>query len=406
MSSVKDIHIQDYAYDLPDDLIPKYAKVDRDHSRLLVWENGRITDDHFFNLPELLPQNSLLVFNNTKVIRARLLFRKATGAKIEIFCLEPIDPSEYVLSFSQQQQCTWKCMVGNLKKWKGEKLVQNLKIGKEQLNFCAEKIGDLSNGCEVAFSWDNPTYSFAEILEASGNIPIPPYLNRESEDIDITSYQTVYSRISGSVAAPTAGLHFTHELFSALDRNHVLCEEVTLHVGAGTFQPVKSDKIGGHEMHSEHFVVTRSLIETLSTFKGKIIAVGTTSVRTLESLYFIGCKISLNPGIKIPELSVNQWEPYQSEENDLSLNRSLGAIIEYMKLHDLTELNTSTQIIIAPGYRFKVISGMITNFHQPLSTLLLLIAAFLGEDWKQIYEHALNNKYRFLSYGDSNLYLK
>jgi S-adenosylmethionine:tRNA ribosyltransferase-isomerase len=407
MDQVQNIAIQNFTYSLPDTHIAHYALPNRDHSRLLIWKNGLISDEQFYHLPDHLPSGSMLVFNNTRVIRARLFFEKQTGAKIEIFCLEPLDPSEYTRSFSQTKQCRWKCIIGNLKKWKDEVLVQTLTSKGKQVNFRAEKLTALNNNAfEVLFSWDNQHFTFADLLEISGNIPIPPYLNRKSEEIDLTSYQTVYSKIKGSVAAPTAGLHFTEKIFEALEEKHIICQEVTLHVGAGTFQPVKSETIGGHDMHTEHFVVSRDFIDSLTKFEGKLIAVGTTSVRTLESLYFIGCKLIDNPKTNPESLSVKQWEPYDKSGNTHSSREALEALSAWLHRHQLTELTSSTQIIILPGYCFKVISGMITNFHQPQSTLLLLIAAFLGDDWKRIYEHAISNNYRFLSYGDSNLYLK
>jgi len=407
MDQIQNISIQDYTYELPDEQIATYGLPDRDQSRLLIWKNGVISDEQFYHLPEHLPSGSMLVFNNTRVIMARLFFRKLTGAKIEIFCLEPLAPIEYTQSFSQTAHCRWKCIIGNLKKWKDEVLVQALKIDGKQVNFRAKKIRELNNKAyEILFNWDNPLFTFADLLEISGNIPIPPYLNRESEDVDIISYQTVYSKIKGSVAAPTAGLHFTNMVFEAMKRRNINCEEVTLHVGAGTFQPVKSETIGDHEMHTEHFIVSRDFIDGLAEFEGNIIGVGTTSVRTLESLYFIGCKVIENPKINSEHLAVDQWEPYTESRTSCSRREAFEALSAYLHHHHLVELNSATQIMIVPGYDFKVITGMITNFHQPQSTLLLLIAAFLGEDWKKIYEHALSNNYRFLSYGDSNLYLK
>jgi len=407
MDQFQNISIHNYTYTLPDCQVATYALPDRDHSRLLIWKAGEITDEHFYHLPDQLPSGSMLVFNNTRVIRARLFFRKSTGAKIEIFCLEPLNPIEYTQSFSQTESCNWKCIVGNLKKWKDEVLVQTLEINERQVVFKAEKMKESdSNAYEIKFSWDNPLLTFAEILEFTGNIPIPPYLHRDSEEIDLTSYQTIYSKIKGSVAAPTAGLHFTDAVFEALKKKNIRCEEVTLHVGAGTFQPVKSETIGGHDMHTEHFIVSRKLIDRLANFEDKIIAVGTTSVRTLESLYFMGCKTIENPNINPANLAVNQWEPYNRTGIVYSRREAFSALAACLLSHQLTELSSSTQIIILPGYIFHVISGMVTNFHQPQSTLLLLIAAFLGEDWKKIYDHALREKYRFLSYGDSNLYLK
>ena len=283
---------------------------------------------------------------------------------------------------------------------------EQLVIAGKQVHFCATKGREINKAYEIEFNWDNSSFTFADILEAFGNIPIPPYLHRESEEIDLTSYQTIYSKIKGSVAAPTAGLHFTDAVFESLGKKNISCEEVTLHVGAGTFQPVKSETIGGHDMHTEHFIVSLELIDRFAAFEGKIIAVGTTSVRTLESLYFIGCKVIADPKIDLLNLSVDQWDPYADNRINYSRRESFEALSAWLRKHRLTELSSSTQIIIVPGYRFNVISGMITNFHQPQSTLLLLIAAFLGDDWKRIYEHALSENYRFLSYGDSNLYLK
>jgi len=407
MDQVQNISIQDFTYTLPEEKIATYALPDRDHSRLLIWNNGEISDERFDHLPDQLPKGSMLVFNNTRVIRARLFFHKHTGAKIEIFCLEPLNPVEYTQSFSRTDYCNWKCIIGNLKKWKDEVLEQRLEIEGKQIIFKAEKIkASDSNAYEIKFSWDNPLFTFAEILEFTGNIPIPPYLHRESEAIDLTSYQTVYSKIKGSVAAPTAGLHFTETVFEALEKKNIRCEEVTLHVGAGTFQPVKSETIGGHDMHTEHFIVSRKLIDRLAIFETKIIAVGTTSVRTLESLYFIGCKIINNSKLEADQLSVNQWDPYSFPKLNYSRREAFEGLSVWLRERNLADLNSSTQIIILPGYTFRVISGMVTNFHQPQSTLLLLIAAFLGDEWKRIYDHALRENYRFLSYGDSNLYLK
>jgi S-adenosylmethionine:tRNA ribosyltransferase-isomerase len=409
MSTIEDFHhisIKDFSYDLPEEQIAKYPLAERDQSKLLFWKKGEISDHQFKELPALLPPKSILVFNNTRVIRARLHFRKKTGALIEIFCLEPTNPSDYALSFTQTSFCQWKCIVGNLKKWKDENLEKQIVIGHSAILLKAEKIGLIDGGNEISFSWDNPKYTFSEILEACGNIPIPPYLNRESEEEDLVSYQTVYSKIKGSVAAPTAGLHFTEKVFDSLTEKGIGYEELTLHVGAGTFQPVKADTISEHKMHTEHFVVSHHFIKKLIAHEGKIIAVGTTSVRSLESLYQIGCKI-MNAGLSLSEmLTVKQWEAYESSYNNYSAKEALTAIAHYMERNHLSELNTSTQIIILPGYKFKIIDGLVTNFHQPQSTLLLLIAAFLGEEWKRIYRHALKNGYRFLSYGDSNLYLK
>lgn len=402
---INTISIREFNYDLPESSVAKYPLTERDLSRLLVWEKNLISDHMFSDLPGLLPKGTMLVFNNTRVIKARLHFIKSTGAKIEVFCLEPNEPNDYVLSFSQTSSCKWKCIVGNLKRWKTELLQLSVEIDHQIITLKAEMIGILEDGIEIEFSWNNPNYSFSEILEAAGNIPIPPYLHRESEAIDSIVYQTVYSKIKGSVAAPTAGLHFTERVFEKLAKRHISCEELTLHVGAGTFQPVKSDTIGKHLMHTEHFSVSKEMIERLIAQKGMVIAVGTTSVRTLESLYRIGCKICVNPYIEPDQLSVTQWEPYMESDQNIEAKEALQAILDWLSGKGANTLETSTQIMIAPGYRFRVIDGLVTNFHQPQSTLLLLIAAILGEEWKRVYAHALSGGYRFLSYGDANLYL-
>ena len=407
MDQVYNISTQDYNYTLPEENIAIYGLKNRDDSKLLSWKNGIIEDHNFQNLPELLPKNAMLVFNNTQVINARLFFNKSTGAKIELFCLEPITPNDYALSFSQNQSCRWKCLVGNLKRWKDEILVQRVDHAGSDFSFSARKIQSLPNNAfEIEFQWNNPEVTFGQILEYTGNLPIPPYLNRETEEADITRYQTVYAKVKGSVAAPTAGLHFTPSIFKTLKNKGINCREITLHVGAGTFQPVKADTIGGHTMHAEQFTISKECIVELITHSGPIIAVGTTAVRTLESLYFLGCMILSNPQIKIEELNVQQWDAYQNDVQHPTSRDALQALLSCLQTNNLENLNCSTQIIIAPGYNFNVISGMITNFHQPQSTLLLLIAAFLGDDWKKIYQHALANDYRFLSFGDSNLYLK
>jgi S-adenosylmethionine:tRNA ribosyltransferase-isomerase len=397
--------IDNYDYNLPEEKIAKYPLEQRDQSKLLVWKNGSITDNTFCNLPDLLPGNSLLVFNNTRVIRARLLFHKLTGATIEIFLLEPHSPSDYAQNFQQTNSCSWYCVVGNLKKWKSGQLIMPVPVNGQTVNLTAENTGNNTISQIICFTWDNSSVNFSDLIEAAGKIPIPPYLHRESEESDIVRYQTVYSKIKGSVAAPTAGLHFTDKVFESLKTHKIKVAETTLHVGAGTFQPVKSNEVSDHEMHTEHMVISRSFIEQLINHKGKIIAVGTTSVRILESLYWLGCKIIGQPTLPIDQLTVLQWEPYK-QENEISKYDSLKALLGYMVHGNITYVNASTQIIIVPGYSFKITDGLITNFHQPKSTLLLLISAYVGEDWKTIYNHALNHNYRFLSYGDSNLYLK
>lgn len=392
-------------YELPEERIAKYPLPQRDQSKLLVWRNGEITDAQFLNLDQFLPEGSLLVFNNTRVIRARLLFQKATGANIEIFCLDPLNPADYQLAFQQTESCSWNCMVGNLKKWKNEVLEKQLHLNGKVVNFKAEKLAQEEGNVQVRFSWDCPDTDFASLIEAAGVLPIPPYLHRETEESDLERYQTIYSKIKGSVAAPTAGLHFTQAAFEKLKSKQIDSEEVTLHVGAGTFKQVKAATIGEHEMHAEQIIVRKSFIEKLLSHPGKLIAVGTTSIRTLESLYWLGVKIHRNPELTLQELDIEQWLPYQSE-TDTSKAESLQAILGYMERNGLQTIGAHTKIIIVPGYRFRIVEGMFTNFHQPQSTLLLLISAFIGTDWERVYQHAMDNDYRFLSYGDSNLYLK
>ena len=404
-SSISGLSTKAFDYDLPNNRIAKYPLVKRDASKLLIWQNGKITDAVFKSLHEFLPKKSLLVFNNTKVIRARLQFQKKTGADIEIFCLDPVEPADYQLSFQQTQSCSWNCMVGNLKKWKEEPLIKEIQFEGEPVLVKAEKRKQDAGKVQVRFSWDNPKMNFASLIEAFGVLPIPPYLDRETEESDQIRYQTIYSKIKGSVAAPTAGLHFTDDVFNALKKKEITCAELTLHVGAGTFKPVKSETIADHEMHAEQILVKKDFLKLLLKKTGKRIAVGTTSIRTLESLYWLGCQLLENPGISPNQLQVEQWLPYQKETN-ISVTDSLHTLISYLDKHRQECLIASTQMIIIPGYQFRIVDGMITNFHQPQSTLLLLISAYLGNEWKKIYEHALQNGYRFLSYGDSNLYLK
>ncbi len=402
---IPSLSILEFNYVLPDASVAKYPLSERDQSKLLVWDKGEIADHTFSDLPGLLPEESMLVFNNTRVIRARLHFVKSTGAIIEVFCLEPTVPHDYIYSFAQTSACRWKCIVGNRKRWKGEMLKLNLCLEGQKIDFCAEMLGELEGGFEIEFTWDNKHFTFSEILEAAGKIPIPPYLHRDSEEIDLTVYQTVYSKIKGSVAAPTAGLHFTKGIFKSLANRQINCEELTLHVGAGTFQPVKTDTVGEHQMHTEFFSVSKSTIARLISHPGRVIAVGTTSVRTLESLYWIGCKIIRNPDIEPDQLTVNQWEPYQDPNGKIEAKMALTTILDWLKNKDRQTLETATRIMILPGYQFRIIGGLVTNFHQPQSTLLLLISAILGDEWKRVYAHALAEGYRFLSYGDANLYL-
>ena len=406
LEKVQHISISDYAYELPDAKIAKYPLAERDQSKLLVWKNGQIQDTQFRELSDYLPSNSLLIFNNTKVIRARLHFQKETSAKIEIFCLDPYEPADYQIAFQTTQSCVWKCMIGNQKKWKGEKLRKSIRIDNTEIELCAEQINPENNKSLIRFSWNNPDFEFSRIIENAGSLPIPPYLNRETEQSDLERYQTVYSKIKGSVAAPTAGLHFTEKVISHMEKEGHQLAELTLHVGAGTFQPVKSERISDHEMHAEQLYLSRDFLNKLIHHKGNKIAVGTTSVRTLESIYWLGVQAYRYPEIDIENLKVSQWEAYQENKQELPINDALIALITLLDQRQTDYLSASTQIIIAPGYRFRIVDGLITNFHQPQSTLLLLISAYLGNDWRRIYDHALANGYRFLSYGDSNLYLK
>lgn len=431
------IQIKDYNYPLPDERIAKYPLVQRDQSKLLLRaSDGTIREDVFCHLPQYLPAGALMVFNNTKVIQARLHFHKATGALIEIFCLEPHTPLDYQQSFATTGSVSWTCLVGNLKKWKEGALEASLQLppieGESEASvprnivLKAERLGVSGTGFLIRFSWNDDTVSWAEVLDAIGELPIPPYLNRETEESDLKTYQTVYSKIKGSVAAPTAGLHFTPEVLSALDAHGIERAELTLHVGAGTFKPVKSEEIEGHTMHSEWIAVRRDIIERLIAHGGQCIAVGTTSVRTLESLYYIGVIIArlvaeecALTDIHAEDLHVPQWMPYEAPlqlppigggidaadtaDTALSAVESLQWILRYLDANNYTTLSTSTQIIIAPGYKYHIVRTIVTNFHQPQSTLLLLVSAFVGGNWRPIYDYALAHDFRFLSYGDSSI---
>lgn len=400
----KHIHISDYNYPLPDERIAKFPLAERDHSKLLLYKHGVVSEDIFCNLPSHLPEKALMVFNNTKVIQARLHFRKETGALIEVFLLEPALPADYEQMFQTRGRCSWYCLIGNLKKWKEGMLTRELRVNSEELRITATRGEMLGTSHRVDFEWDNANVSFAEILESMGELPIPPYLNRETQESDKTTYQTVYSKIKGSVAAPTAGLHFTDNVLKALDAHGIDREEVTLHVGAGTFKPVKSEEIEGHEMHTEYICVRRQTLEKLLAHDCQAIAVGTTSVRTLESLYYMGMKVLANPDIKEEELHIAQWLPYQEPiANSPEPKASIQALLDWIDRNGLKALHSSTQIIIAPGYDYKIVKMLITNFHQPQSTLLLLVSAFVKGDWHRIYDYALSHDFRFLSYGDSSL---
>ena len=401
----KHIHIRDFQYDLPDERIAKFPLPERDHSKLLLYRHGEVSEDHFYNLPQYIPADSLMIFNNTKVIQARLHFRKETGALIEVFCLEPIQPNDYALNFQQTRHVAWLCMIGNLKKWKEGPLHREMTVRGLPVTLTATRGECRGTSHWVDFTWDNEQVTFADILEVFGELPIPPYLNRATQESDLVTYQTVYSKIKGSVAAPTAGLHFTPRVLEALHQQGVDLEELTLHVGAGTFKPVKSEEIEGHEMHTEYISVSRQTLAKLLAHQGKAIAVGTTSVRTLESLYHIGLTLMDHPDASEEELHVRQWKPYElpADKRDIPATESLQAIVDYLDRHGMETLHTSTQIIIAPGYDYKIVKAMVTNFHQPQSTLLLLVSAFVHGDWRKIYDYALAHDFRFLSYGDSSL---
>ena len=388
------IYIADYNYPLPDERIAKYPLAERDHSKLLVYRKGHVSEDKFYNVGDYIAPGALLIYNNTRVIQARLEFHKPTGARVEVFCLEPLMPHDYQLSLGSTTGCTWKCMVGNAKKWH-----------KESLSFSIERLGvtlrvykeaQMGNTYAVRFEWDGENVSFAELLDAIGELPIPPYLNRKTEESDKTTYQTVYSRIKGSVAAPTAGLHFTQKVLDDLRGRGIETDEVTLHVGAGTFLPVKTADANQHTMHTEIIAVPRETIAHIKAKLGKIVAVGTTSMRTLESLYFMGCKKAA---------SVGQFEPYEKEYTQ-SPQEALQALLDWMDATGQEMLHAETQIMIKPGYKFHIVDQLITNFHQPQSTLLLLVSAFVGGDWKTIYDYALSHDFRFLSYGDSSILTK
>lgn len=417
MTDPKTIAIADYDYPLPEERIAKYPLAERDKSKLLVFRNGNISEDIFSNIPNLLPDESLLVFNNTKVIHARLVFQKETGSTIEIFCLEPYQTA-ISEAFEQREHCTWLCFVGNNKKWKSgclEKVVsgqqsvvsehssiQAIKQSSINTILTATRREAVGNAWIIDFSWTGGI-SFAEVIEQAGVIPLPPYLHRNAEADDNERYQTVYADPMGSVAAPTAGLHFTERVFSQLQSRGIMTDFLTLHVGAGTFKPVNSDTVGGHEMHTEKIVVNRSTIQNILNHYGKpLIAVGTTSVRTLESIYWFGVQLEGNPSVD--SMHVSQWEPYDNP-HEVDFRKSYSNVLDWMARHDADILLGETQLIIAPGYKYHVISGMITNFHQPKSTLLLLVSALIGDEWKRCYRFALDHGFRFLSYGDSCLFL-
>lgn len=395
-----DIRIEDFTYELPDDRIAKYPLKYRDSSQLLSYKDGNIDKRSFSGISELIPDDSLMIFNDTKVVPARLHFQRPTGAHIEIFCLEPVQPEEYVSMFAVTGSCRWKCIVGNIKRWKNDTLTLYNPMADrriEEMGLKADLIERVGETSVIEFSWDINA-PFSQVLEVCGTVPIPPYLNRNTEDVDLERYQTLYARYRGSVAAPTAGLHFTENVLESIRNKGVVTDTVCLHVGAGTFLPVKSSIVAEHTMHREPFVVTLELLERLIERKGKVVAVGTTSVRTLESLYYAGVSCIENGR---PE-DVGQWDPY-SREYDYPTDEALKAIVDYLKANGLKELKIGTRIIIVPGFRFRLVDILVTNFHQPQSTLLLLISAFVDGDWRRIYDYALANDFRFLSYGDSSI---
>ena len=408
IDDIRALRIADYNYDLPDERIAKHPLAQREQCKLLYYKGGEIEERRFWEVPALLPEHSTLIYNNTRVINARLRFRKETGSMIEIFCLEPILPRDYEQIFQTTGHCVWQCLVGNSKRWKQGALTQTVTIEGHEVTLSATLGEQRGNAWEIAFDWDGAgqQVTFADVLDAIGEIPIPPYLNRGTEASDSTDYQTVYSHIDGSVAAPTAGLHFTDEVLAECDRRGITRREVTLHVGAGTFQPVKSEHIGDHPMHYEFISVPRDAIVDIINAPGPVIAVGTTSVRTLESLYYIGQILEENPDADEEALTVTQWMPYTTP-CAISTQKALQNIVDYLDKHHADSYMGSTQLMIAPGFQYRIVSGMITNFHQPQSTLLLLVAAFVGNDqWRGMYDFAMDHGFRFLSYGDAQLLLK
>jgi S-adenosylmethionine:tRNA ribosyltransferase-isomerase len=411
-NSPKNLQINDFDYLLPDEKIAKYPLNERDKSKLLLYNKGSIKEDIFLNIADHLPEDSLIIFNDTKVVEARLLFKKPSGTTIEIFCLEPADVyADITTAMLQHKKVLWKCLIGNAKKWKEELLEKTLQHNNTPLILTAKKIRRQQDNFIIEFFWDDDTLSFAEILHLAGVIPLPPYLHRDAEKDDTVRYQTVYAKTDGSVAAPTAGLHFTDELFKKLSAKNITKKFVTLHVGAGTFKPVKTETIEAHEMHSEFFEVDVELIKKIiDQSKKQIIAVGTTTLRTIESLYWMGVKISKQVAVSgeqkitIEDILIQQWDAYELNDENITVEAALQELLLWMKENNQTRLIAKTQIIIAPPYKLKVANALVTNFHQPKSTLLLLVAAVIGNDWKKVYDYALKNNFRFLSYGDSNLF--
>ena len=391
------IDIREFTYNLPNERIAKYPLGSRDESKLLVYRNGNIDQSIFLNLSNILENNDFLIFNNTRVIPARLQFKKESGALIEIFCLNPYSPSDYNHAFQQTNECTWKCMVGNLKKWKDPELINQLTVKETSINIKAIRVGKDGNDEIIKFRWNNEGINFSDILTAMGQTPIPPYLNRSPEEVDKERYQTLYSQINGSVAAPTAGLHFSAKVFSSLSNKGINHDYITLHVGAGTFQPIKESNALEHEMHKEPFILSLPTLQNIISHLDNILAIGTTSLRTLESIYWLG--VRLKKGIE--NFTVDQW--IWRNEKPIPTTEAMEAVLNYMQTNQLLSLWVDTQIMITPGYTFHIPKAIVTNFHQPNSTLLLLVAAIIGDDWKKVYEYAMQNNFRFLSYGDSSL---
>ena len=404
----KDLQIKDFSYHLPEDRIAKYPLANRAESKLLIYKDKQISKSTYRQIATEIPENSLLVFNNTKVIEARILFQKESGAIIEIFCLEPDDQyPDITTAMLQKGKVFWKCLVGGAKKWKEKQILKHIQIAGNTIVLRAERKEQIADYNLIEFNWDDISISFAEILHAAGLIPLPPYLNRKAETSDADRYQTIYAKYDGSVAAPTAGLHFTEAVFEKLGKKNIETAYLTLHVGAGTFKPVKAEKMDEHEMHAEFIEESVPLIEKIiAKLNAPSIPVGTTSMRTIESLYWLGIKVILNPAIILSELVVNQWAPYEIDATDISASTALNALIIWMQKNEIEILITKTQIIIAPGYEFKIANALITNFHQPQSTLLLLVSALIGDDWKKVYAYAIENDFRFLSYGDGCLLWK
>jgi S-adenosylmethionine:tRNA ribosyltransferase-isomerase len=400
--TIKSLSIIDFSYDLPDEKIAYFPVEPRDSSKLLVYKDNEITDYHYFELNEQLPQNTFLIANDTKVVEARLIFQKSTGSKIEVFCLEPDQRyADILTAMSQTGSVYWKCLIGGAKKWKEDALV----LKNDNLELRVTKIDASKNPSVVLFEWNDTSLAFAEILHLFGKIPLPPYIKREPTHKDAEGYQTVYAQKEGSVAAPTAGLHFTDDLLERIRMNNIHTHYVTLHVGAGTFIPVKSDTLGDHEMHAEFIDVSLDFLKSFLANTTTKVCIGTTSLRTLETLYWMGVKAAVNPQISFDEIIISQWDAYDLPQ-DTSVEKAFDSLINWMNEKDLNRLVLPTQLLIAPSYQIRTVDAILTNFHQPESTLLLLIYAFVGEDWKKIYSHALQNKYRFLSFGDGSLLWK